>query len=318
MNEHSASCANSLTKKNNDLSLQKMSNYCKNIKKQILMSKTTVKQIILLTFLVTFYSTIAFNQEYLDDDKRYMKITEVSNDNTYGFDDKNPILVGSDEKAIGAYLNCIKTPDGDRLHIGNMKFNYNDQNGLTLVLLTYEQKKETTTLFFLTTKFEQPQAPLGFSFKTSDDIPKVVKFPSENILKVNPCSQKIYAVEDFLLTEKLGQELPKPKINPTFSGGLEELKKYFISNPLTDEKASQLIFRVSIAFMVTCEGKAGGFLIVTRGKGDLETYANQVLAIVNSMPQNWQSALKGGKVVDCYQVLTFTVSNGQLDKVTYK
>jgi hypothetical protein len=64
--------------------------------------------------------------------------------------------------------------------------------------------------------------------------------------------------------------------------------------------------------------KAGNFVIVTKGRRDLGTYANQVLAIVNRMPQNWQPATVDGKPVDCYQVLNFSPTSGRLDSVTYK
>jgi hypothetical protein len=278
---------------------------------------TTLKKIFALTLLVTTFETTAFSQEYLDSDKRFMKLTKVSTDKTYGFEMKNPIKVGSDEKAIGAYLNSLKSLDGDKLHIGDMKFDYEKQRGLTLVVLTFEQKKETVTIYFLSTQFEQPKAIIGYSFKTIDDLPKVIVFPSDSVVKVTSCSQTIYSVDDFLVKEKFG-ELTKPKTNPTFTGGIEELKKYFTENPLTDEKAKQMMFRVSIAFVVTCDGKAGNFEIVTKGKGDLATYANQVLAIVNKMPQNWQPATVKGKPVDCYQVLNFSPTSGQLDKVSYR
>ena len=278
---------------------------------------TILKKIFAMTLMVATFTTTAFSQEYLDSDKRFMKITEVSTDKTYGFEIKNPIKVGSDEKAIGAYLNSLKPLDGDRLHIGDMKFNHKKQDGLTMVVLTFEQKKETTTIYFLSTLFEQPKAIIGYSFKTIDDLPKVTVFPADSIVKVTACSQTMYSVDDFLVKEKFG-ELAKPTANPTFTGGLDELKKYFIANPLTDEKATQTVFRVSIAFVVTCDGKAGNFVIVTKGKGDLSTYANQVLAIVNKMPQNWQPATIDGKPVDCYQVLSFTAARGQLDKVSYR
>ena len=278
---------------------------------------TILKKIFAMTLMVATFTTTAFSQEYLDSDKRFMKITEVSTDKTYGFEIKNPIKVGSDEKAIGAYLNSLKPLDGDRLHIGDMKFNHKKQDGLTMVVLTFEQKKETTTIYFLSTLFEQPKAIIGYSFKTIDDLPKVTVFPADSIVKVTACSQTMYSVDDFLVKEKFG-ELAKPTANPTFTGGLDELKKYFIANPLTDEKATQMVFRVSIAFVATCDGKAGNFVIVTKGKGDLATYANQVLAIVNKMPQNWQPATIDGKPVDCYQVLSFTAASGQLDKVSYR
>ncbi|WP_255037988.1 energy transducer TonB, partial [Lacihabitans soyangensis] len=199
----------------------------------------------------------------------------------------------------------------------DMKFNYKNKEGLTMVVLSYEQKKDLTTLYVSEKEFETPKAPFGFSFKTIDDIPKVIVFPADSIVKVTACSQTVYSVDDFLVKEKFG-EIAKPTTNPTFTGGLDELKKYFVANPLTDAKATQMMFRVSIAFLVTCDGKAGNFVIVTKGKGDLATYANQVLAIVNRMPQKWQPATVDGKAIDCYQVLSFTATTGQLDKVSYR
>ena len=294
-----------------------MAHFKDDTNEQKTINMTILKKIFAMTLMVATFTTTAFSQEYLDSDKRFMKITEVSTDKTYGFEIKNPIKVGSDEKAIGAYLNSLKPLDGDRLHIGDMKFNHKKQDGLTMVVLTFEQKKETTTIYFLSTLFEQPKAIIGYSFKTIDDLPKVTVFPADSIVKVTACSQTMYSVDDFLVKEKFG-ELAKPTANPTFTGGLDELKKYFIANPLTDEKATQMVFRVSIAFVATCDGKAGNFVIVTKGKGDLSTYANQVLAIVNKMPQNWQPATIDGKPVDCYQVLSFTAASGQLDKVSYR
>lgn len=263
------------------------------------------------------FASVAYGQDYLDSDKRFMKLTEVSSDKTYGFKIKNPIKVGTDEKAIGAYLNSLKPINGDKIHIGDMTFDFKGKNGLTLVVLTFEQKDETITIYFLSTEFEQPKAIIDFSFKTVDDLPKVSTFPAESITKVSSCSETMYSVDDFLVKERFGDN-EAPSVNPTFDGGLKKLKKYFAENPLTDEKASQMMFRVKIAFTVNCEGKAGNFEIVTKGRGDLATYANQVLAIVNSMPQNWQPATVDGEPVDCYQALSFTAVGGNLDKVSFR
>jgi hypothetical protein len=274
-----------------------------------------IKQATRLAFFFTIFTLKAFSQEFLDD--RTMKLSEVSTDETYGYEIKNPIKVGPKEKADASYLNALKLPTGERMHIADMKFNVKGKTGVEMVTLSFEGLKETKTLYISTAAFENPKAPVGFQFKTLDDLPKVVKFSPDSIRKSTPCWSTIYAVEDFLLKEKVG-ELPKPDKAPEFIGGIEELKKYFAAHPLTDEKTKQMVFRVSISFLVTCDGHAGNFQIVTKGRGDLETYANQVLAIVNSMPQSWKAALKDGKGVDCYQVLSFSVVNGQLDKVTYR
>lgn len=276
-----------------------------------------------IPFLLVIFCTLcslkpARGQQYLDAEKRYMKLTEVSADKTYGYDTINPVKVGTTRKAIPAYLNSLKPTDGDRFHLNGLEFNHKGKQGFTMVELVYEKKKEKTIVYFLTTEFEQPKALNGFDFKTSEDIPKIVVFPKDSIVKVKSCSDEdIYAVEDHLIKEVLGTA-PKPQVNPAFAGGAEALKKYFAANPLPDKNARQEIFRVSIAFLVSCDGKAGDFEIVTRNNGELLTYANQVLAIVNRMPQKWEPAKVKGKPVDCYQILSFTVSDGKLDKVLYR
>jgi hypothetical protein len=182
-----------------------------------------MKSIFSLALLLLSFVSVTYGQDYLDNDKRFMKLTEISTDKTYGFEIKNPIKVGSDEKAIGAYLNSLKPIDGDRLHIGDMKFDFKRKKGLTLVVLTFEQKKETTTIYFLSTQFEQPKAIIDFSFKTIDELPKVTTYPADSIAKVSICSQTIYSVDDFLVKERFGENV-KPSINPTFKGGLDDLK----------------------------------------------------------------------------------------------
>lgn len=278
---------------------------------------TALKKISALAVLLTCFASVSYSQEYYDSDKRYMKLTEVSTGQNYGFEIESPIKVGADEHAIGAYLNSLKTPDGDRIHVGGMAFNYKKKLGLVMVILTFELKKDSLPVYFLITTFEQPKAIVGFSFKTMDDVPKAVVFPADSIVKAVACSEKIYAVNDFLVKEKFG-ELDKPSSNPVFSGGIDELKKYFASDSLTDEKVKEMMFNVSIAFLVNCEGVAGDFVIVTKGRGELATYANQVLAIVNKMPQKWQPAKVHGKSVDCYQILMFTIVGGQLKFVSYR
>jgi hypothetical protein len=257
-------------------------------------------------------------QQYLDAGKRYLKLNEVSKDKSYGYSDQNPIKTGVNRKTVGAYISSLKPSKGDRLIIGEMQFNYQGKEGLVKVVLLSAKNRTKTDVYFLTTEFEQPKALMGYSFKTIDDFPKVEVFPKDSIIKVKSCSDEdIYVVNDALLKEALG-EGPKPATNPAFKDGIEALKEYFEANSLTDKHARKTPFKVSIMFLVSCEGKAGDFEIISKAKGEEITYANQVLAIVNRMPQEWQPAEKNGKAVDCYQVLTFTVEKGKLDLVSYK
>jgi len=158
---------------------------------------------------------------------------------------------------------------------------------------------------------------LLFSFKTIEDNSPKKEVSANGSANVPLCFENIYSVDNFLLKEKIGEK-PSPTTNPSFTGGLEELKKHFSANPLTDELANGRMFRVVISFIVNCEGKAGNFEVISKGRGELETLANQVLAVVRGMPQSWEPATDFGRPIDCYQVLTFTVSDGKLDMVSYK
>jgi len=142
---------------------------------------------------------------------------------------------------------------------------------------------------------------------------------TDSSIAFKPCLTPIsYAVDDMLLKEQVGQSLSKPSTNPIFKGGVDELKKYFSSNPLTDTKAKGIVFRVHIGFVVNCSGQYGNLQIISKGKGDFEMLAQQVLANAEKMPQYWQSATVDNKTVDSYQILSFTVVGGALDKVSYR
>ncbi len=283
------------------------------------------KNKIVCTFFLAFFAMTAFSQNFLNDGS--LKLNEISTNKKYGYesDYDNSIKVGNPDNILN-YLRALKGPNGEKVfatRIGSCcAYEIKDiPNGTGLLAkwqVPYEGLKEPITLYLNKNVYDNPKCPIGFTFKKSDEISTTIKFPKDSIITVTACASKIYSVDNFLLQEKLGTELLKPDQNPTFKGGLEELKKYFVANPLTDEKAKQMIFRVSISFLISCDGKAGNFEIISKGRGDLETYANQILAIVNRMPQAWLSAMKDSKAVDCYQVLSFTASGGQLDKVSFK
>ena len=155
-----------------------------------------------------------------------------------------------------------------------------------------------------------------FINSSNSNLYRVVEFPSDSIKRIKDCYNTRYMVLNDELRRDLNGWLPRPDQNPSFKGGLEELKIYFKSKSLSDPKTKLLNFKVSISFRVTCEGKAGNFKIISNGRNELETYANQVLGIVNAMPQNWQPAVKDKKEVDCYQVLSFNIKEGSLEDLS--
>ena len=83
-------------------------------------SKTSTRMLALHPLVVSCF--IQFCKHFyfktsldLDSEKKFMKLTEVSNDKTYGYEIKKPIKVGTDETAVGTYLNSIKTQTAIRI-----------------------------------------------------------------------------------------------------------------------------------------------------------------------------------------------------------
>ena len=129
---------------------------------------------------------------------------------------------------------------------------------------------------------------------------------------------EVWSVDDKQLAENVGK-YKSPKKSPEYKGGKDALRNYFIRKTLTDQRAKERLFRVRIGFMVNCKGQAGQWQLLNKGKGELFEFANMVLDIVKNMPQNWQPATdKKGNPVDCWQILEFTVSNGDLSSASYK
>lgn len=247
-----------------------------------------------------------------------MALTEISEDDSYGYNWKNPIMVGGEENAVGAYLNALLVSNKKRLHIKDIKYNYKRKTGLLQIVLWYEDSTGTTTLYISERQYKDPKCPQGFFFKTLEDVPKEILFPEEKIKKTAACDEKIFMVDDYLLETTLNQSYPNPQKNASYKGGIDSLSAYFSINPLTDPEVKKMMFRVHISFLVNCEGDAGNFQIISKGSGQMKTYANQVLEIVNGMPQNWIPAEHEGIPVDSYQVLSFTVFTGSLEKVNYR
>jgi hypothetical protein len=275
----------------------------------------SIKLILNLSLLVLVFTVKTFSQEFLDE--KNMKITETSTDPTYAYTENNPAKIGDQPQSNGKYLNALKCQDGDKMHIKDMKLDYHGTKGLYYIVLKYDNKPDTTILFLLSSKYETVKAPKGFLFKTIDDLPKVIAFPADSIKKVKSCYEKIYIAPNLFLVKKFGTNMPQPNKAPEYEGGIDSLKKYFKMHPLTDENAKKISFDIVIYIFVNCSGDCGNYYLLSKPYGDVATYANQVLAIVNNMPQKWLPALEKGKPIDCYQVLTFNVKNGSLEEVSY-
>ena len=87
---------------------------------------------------------------------------------------------------------------------------------------------------------------------------------------------------------------------------------------MSDIRPKDIVFRVHVGLLVNCRGQDGNYQIVSKGKGHLLELAQQVLTIVKDMPHNWQAATADNIPVDSYQILSYTIVGGALDKVTYR
>ena len=281
------------------------------------------KKVALLGLLILGFFTKGYSQDYLRED--IIKLAEISTDSKYGYSQKKPVKVGSIEKGYH-YLNALKGPNGEKI---NWQRNgsccpFKSKaaafgKGFLDVYTLYYEGGQPKTLYINGYDYESMKCPMGLTFISDTDIEPVVILADSLIKKTEICNRdNLFSVDDFLLKDVIGSNYGKPDKNPTFNGGIENLKQYFAQNPLTDKRAQNNIFRVSIGFVVNCNGQIGGFRIVTKGKGDLKELANQVLEIVNIMPNDWIPAEKNGRNVDCYQILNFSVIQGSLDKVSYR
>lgn len=278
------------------------------------------------TILILMLGIISvYGQDFYPDGS--MKLSGVSTDEKYGYEpnQETSVKVGSIRNQQ-AYLRALKGPNGEIIHFKRLgsccgfesETAIFGEGFLDRYEISYDGLAEPVVLYLNGYDYEDPKCPVGFTFRGANEIERPVIFPEEKIIKVEICNEKnIYSVHDDLLNDKV-QSLPKPDTNPQYAGGLDKLKKYFEDNPLTDTKALNKIFRVHISFIVNCRGEAGNYQIISVGQGELETLANQVLEVVNNMPQDWRPALKNDKTVDSYQTLSFTVVSGRLGKVSYR
>ncbi|RYG01507.1 MAG: hypothetical protein EOO02_12625 [Chitinophagaceae bacterium] len=256
-----------------------------------------------------------------------MKLSEISTDKNYGYESvsKYSIKVGKIENQV-PYLMSLRGPNGEAIQhrrLGSCcSFKTKTASFGTGFLdkyeLIYPGLSESIIIYLNGYEFETPKAPVGLTFISADKIEKPYKFPADSIVRVKFCNEtRLYSANESLLKSDIG-DLHIPDTEATFEGGEEELKRYFLDHPLTDERLSDIVFKVSISYAIDCNGRAGNFTIVSKARGKLETYANQILQIVNTMPQKWKPATKSGEKVDSYQQITFIVVRGELTQFSYR
>lgn len=279
---------------------------------------------------VLFITNISFAQDFLKDEFT-LKLSKISKNKKYGFSPKDPIKLGGiTNNTVRAqnFLNALKGPNGEKVlyertgsccHFKTPNAIIGDKGLLDEYKVYYKGLKEPILIYINEYDYEAPLCPKGFTFKIENDVNPIKKMNPTDIKTVEICNKsEIFSVENFLLKEAVGAETETPDSNPKPLKGMEALKEYFSKNPLRDKRAQNSMFRVAIGFIVNCEGETGNYFIATKGKGDLEELANQVLEIVNNSNIEWLPAEKDGKKVDAYQIYSFSILQGKLDKVTIK
>lgn len=127
-----------------------------------------------------------------------------------------------------------------------------------------------------------------------------------------------YSSNDYHLEKKYGKLLI-PNKNSKYNEGVDGLKKYFAENAITSSEFKDLHFMVKIVFIVNSDGNANHFEIISSTRKEaVKLRAEKVLQIVKKMPQKWEAAEDNGKKVDSYQILSFTIIDGDLTKVNYR
>jgi len=164
---------------------------------------------------------------------------------------------------------------------------------------------------------------VSFLIKAQQDSIITTSISKEKIDTIKPfqaCNKdQVYAIDFYLLTEKLGKELKQPKEIPVFISGTPKLREYFENHPLQDPRAKKMVLRVNVAFLVNCEGKIGDFILLNDFVDMEAEVVKEVMDITTKMPQKWTIAKDRKKNnVDCYQVVSLTIFNGVFTSVYYK
>jgi hypothetical protein len=279
---------------------------------------------VLLTILVPFIfaSHMCSSQEFVRED--VLKIAAIALNKDYGRTEENSIKVGRIENQK-YYFNALSGPNGEQVkykRIGSC-CEYKSKKAplgkgfLDLYEVWYDGLKTPERLYLNGYEYENPFCPTGFTIKKPSEIPAVIFL--EPVLTDSLFCNKAdtYSVDDFLIKSKLGQ-FPIPTTSPKYPGGVSKLREFFAGKKLADPRATNSVFRVVIGFVVNCNGDAGNFQIITEGKGDLRELAQQVLKEATTIPGRWNPATANSQSVDSYQILSFTIMSGALDKVSYR
>jgi hypothetical protein len=256
-----------------------------------------------------------------------MKLTETSKDQSYGFEPsrKTSIKVGRIENQR-PYLDALRGPNGEVVQYRRVASGWDfklksaplGKGFLDQYEVYYPGLSDPLVIYLNGYEYEEPKAPFGFHFYQPDDPNALPSLPSRRLVKAELCTEETphIAAENTHLNKKRGA-MPTPESPPEFEGGVEALQKFFDTMFIFDQGAKGQSFEIQLAFLVNCNGEAGNYDLLASAPRVDNSLLLQVLERVNRMPQNWKPAIKKGKAVDCYQVLTLKVIDGAFVGVGY-
>lgn len=121
------------------------------------------------------------NQAQILVDRNTFLVTEISTDKTYGLSSKNPVEVGGAANSEGPlnerrYLNALTGPNGEKIsyHRAGSCCAVKSENGfmgyamLDNYRVTWENSKDTISIYINMYDSGKLKAPLGFGLKKTD------------------------------------------------------------------------------------------------------------------------------------------------------
>ena len=134
------------------------------------------------------------------------------------------------------------------------------------------------------------------------------------------CGEKVYSVNKGALLDVAVGNNERPATAPECTEGLDEFKNYFRLHPIKDGRGAGIIFKLSIAFQVNCNGETGNYRVLSIYNNKLfPQLAEKALEVAKEAPLHWSPAKDAeGNAVDCWQVIDFTVVECSLAKCDYQ
>ena len=133
------------------------------------------------------------------------------------------------------------------------------------------------------------------------------------------CGTTLYSVDKGALLDVAVGKNDRPAKTPQCTEGLDAFKDYYRLHPIKDGRGAGMIFKISIAFQVTCNGEVGNYRVISVYNNQLfPQLAEKALDVVKNAPFHWSPAKDAdGNAVDCWQVIDFTVVECSLAKCDY-